>query len=186
MKALRAKTTLVAVLAAVLALFLTLAPAEAHAVTPTSASPADQAVLAQPPNQVYLNFPEEIGESGSTLQVLDLQGRQVDLGKGGVDLNDPNHAALVVQLPALPQGVYLVKWQVTLSDGDSSAGAYYFGVGSVTLPADPPAGAASLVRDAGAAPQERGAAAVPWTFAGAALVAATAAIFIVWRRRVSK
>lgn len=77
------------------------------------------------------------------LQVFDAQGKQVDLGNGGVDLNDPNHAGLVVKLPVLGQGVYLVKWKIALSDGDSSQGQYYFGVGSVTLPQNPPAAAAA-------------------------------------------
>ncbi len=194
MKTFIAKPTLAAILAAILALFLFLAPAEAHNVTPTSASPADQAVLAQAPSEVYLTFPEEISENGSTLQVFDQQGRQVDLGKGGVDLNDPNHAALVVKLPApltpwpkspglargagatLPQGAYLVKWKVALLDGDSSSGAYYFGVGSVTWPADPPVSAV---------PAARAAAAMPWPIAGAALAAVVAAALVL-RRRILK
>src|SRR5450759_596559 len=66
-------------------------------VTPISASPADGAILAQSPSQVYLTFPEEAGEKGSFVQVFDQQGKQVALGNGGVDLNDPRHAGLVVK-----------------------------------------------------------------------------------------
>jgi methionine-rich copper-binding protein CopC len=113
---------------------LPITPASAHEVEPVTASPAQGEVLQGSPDQVRLTFAEEIAEEGSSLQVFDSQGRQIDLGGGGVDLNDAQHAALVVGLPELSDGVYLVKWQVTLSDGDSSQGEYYFGVGNVTVP----------------------------------------------------
>ena len=111
--------------------------AMAHEVTPLTASPAPGQVLQQSPSQVILTFEEEITEDGSTLQVLDDQGKQVDLGNGGVDLNDAKHATMVVGLPQLAEGIFLVKWQVTLTDGDASQGEYHFGIGNVTLPADP-------------------------------------------------
>jgi copper resistance protein C len=109
----------------------------AHEIKPISASPAEGGILQQAPEQARLIFEEEIAEEGSTLQVFDDQNKQVDLGGGGVDLNDPKHTALVVGLPALTEGVYLVKWQVTLLDGDASHGEYYFGIGNVTLPKAP-------------------------------------------------
>jgi methionine-rich copper-binding protein CopC len=151
-----------------------LAPASAHTVTPTSASPSDGAILSTPPDKVTLVFPEEAGEKTSFVQVFDAHGRQVDLGNGGVDLNDPNHATLVARLPpALPQGVYLVKWQVGLSDGDSSQGQYYFGVGNVTLPKDPPPAAPSASQPV-----------VLW-IAGAALLAALAVAAVLFSRKAA-
>ena len=168
--------TLAAALAAVFALFLAIVPVSAHDVTPTSSSPADQAVLAQPPGQVSLTFPEEVGENDSAIQVFDQQGRRVDLGTGGVDLGDPSHASLVVKLPALPQGIYLVKWKAALPGGNFSSGEYYFGVGRVTLPADP---ASSLAP----APDRM---VTPWSLAGTGLVATATAIVLVFRRRVLK
>ena len=116
-------------------ILFSITPAFAHEITPLTASPAEGQVLAQSPNEVRLTFEEEVAEEGSSLQVFDNGGKQVDLGGGGVDLNDPQHAALLVGLPELAEGVYLVKWQVTLDDGDISQGEYYFGVGNVTLPA---------------------------------------------------
>ena len=166
---------MIAALLALLALSLAgLAPVSAHYVTPTSTSPAEGAVLAQPPDEVTLIFPEEAGEKTSFVQVFDQQGRQVDLGNGGVDLNDPNHATLVARLPAgLPQGVYLVKWKIGLSDNDSSQGQYYFGVGKVTLPADPPPAA-----PVASAP-------VALWVAGAAFLAALASAVVLYSRKAA-
>lgn len=112
----------------------------AHDVQPTKTEPADGAVLAQPPDKVTAWFPEEIVVEKTTFQVFDAQGKQVDLGKGGVDLNDPSHKVLVVSLPKLAEGVYTVKWDVGLTDGDSAKGSFRFGVGNVTIPASAPAG----------------------------------------------
>lgn len=174
MHAMKIRLILAALLAPLTVLFAGLAPVSAHYVTPVSASPADGAILSQPPDKVTLTFPEEAGEKDSFVQVFDQQGRQVDLGHGGVDLNDPNHEILVVKLPpSLPQGVYLVKWKIALSDGDSSQGQYYFGVGNVTLPADPPPAAA-----AGGQP-------VALWVAGAAALAAVAAAVVLYSRKAA-
>jgi methionine-rich copper-binding protein CopC len=121
------------IVAALILTIIAFGIASAHELTPISSSPAEGEVVQQPPSMVRLTFEEEISEDGSTLQVFDTQGNQVDLGNGGVDLDDPQHAALVVDLPDLAEGVYLVKWQITLTDGDASLGEYRFGVGNVTL-----------------------------------------------------
>jgi methionine-rich copper-binding protein CopC len=179
---LRVRLIFAAVLVVILALGAALAPASAHYVTPTSASPDDGAVLAQPPDQVYLVFPEEVAEDASSLQVFDQQGlRQVDLGKGGVDLNDPKHAGLVVKLPALSQGVYLVKWKVQLvSDGDTSQGQYYFGVGNVTLPTNQPVSAAGSDMTP---PQASTVTPEAWAFLGTGVVILAAALVFYRGRR---
>jgi hypothetical protein len=78
----------------------------------------------------------------------------------------------------LPQGVYLVKWKIGLADGDSSQGQYYFGVGKVTLPADPPA--AAPVASAPAAGQP-----VALWVAGAALLTAAAAAIVLYSRKAA-
>jgi methionine-rich copper-binding protein CopC len=121
--------------AAVLLAALSFTIAAAHQVEPLTASPAPGEVLGQAPSEVRLTFSEELSEDGSMLQVFDASGKQVDAGKGGVDLDDPQHATLVVGMPRLGEGIYLVKWKVTLSDGDASQGEYQFGIGNVTLAA---------------------------------------------------
>lgn len=113
--------------------------ADAHGIVPISASPAPGAILAQPPGQVRLTFAEEVAEAGSSVQVFSESDPQAALVIGGVDLNDPEHTALVANLPQLPEGVYRIVWQVTLVDGDASSGQYNFGIGNVTLPEGPAA-----------------------------------------------
>ena len=64
----------------------------------------------------------------------------MDNGDGGVDLNDPDHASMVVTLPALPNGSYTVQYHILLLDGDATDGAFAFAVGegeTVVLPAEP-------------------------------------------------
>jgi hypothetical protein len=89
----------------------------------------------------------------SKLQVFDASGAQVDQGDGGVDLNDPAHASMVVLLPALGEGAYKVRWQVVLLDGDPTTGEFSFYVGSAgaaaaTLEASAAAAAAQQAEDA--------------------------------------
>lgn len=91
--------------------------------------PVIGAVLKQPPSKVTAWFSTELDTKLSTLQVFDAQGRQVDLGDGGVDLDDPDHASLVASLPTLPDGVYLVRWSAVLDDGDAVEGEFTFTVG---------------------------------------------------------
>ena len=77
----------------------------AHDVQPTKTDPADGTALPQAPAQITVWFPEEVVAEKSTLRVFDVQGKQVDAGKGGVDLNDVSHQVMVVNLPNLPGGV---------------------------------------------------------------------------------
>lgn len=90
--------------------------------------PPSEAVLKQSPSKVTTWFSTELDTKLSTLQVFDAQERQVDLGDGGVDLDDPDHASLVASLPTLPDGVYLVRWSAVLDDGDTVEGEFTFTV----------------------------------------------------------
>jgi methionine-rich copper-binding protein CopC len=111
----------------------------AHDVQPTKTDPADGTALPQTPAKITVWFPEEVVAEKSTLQVFNAQGKQVDSGKGGVDLNDATHQVMVVNLPALPNGIYLVKWSIGLTDGDSSEGSFNIGIGNVAVPTTAPA-----------------------------------------------
>ena len=62
----------------------------------------------------------------STLQVFNADNQRVDNGDGGVDLNDPDHASLVVTVPPLPEGEYRVRWYGVLLDGDASESSFNF------------------------------------------------------------
>lgn len=163
-----------------LMLFSPAGGAFAHNISPQTASPAPGEILEQAPSQVRLTFEEELNEEGSSLQVFDLQGKQVDLGSGGVDLFDAQHAALVVDLPQLAPGAYNVRWRAALADGDASEGAYTFGVGDVILPENPQPGEAGPAEQ-GAAPGERWL--LPAVFG--ALLLAAAGVFLLRSRRTS-
>ncbi len=156
----------------------------AHDVQPTKTDPKDGTALAQAPARITVWFPEEVVAEKSTLQVFDVQGKQVDAGKGGVDLNDPSHEVMVVSLPALPTGVYLVKWTAGLTDGDSTEGSINFGVGNVIVPTTVQAATEtvepiSAVNASTADPQLP----VGWIFGGATVVLVVLVAVILLARR---
>jgi methionine-rich copper-binding protein CopC len=168
----------------VLALLLPvgLATVSAHDVQPTKSDPDDGTASPQSPEKVTVWFPEEAEAESSTLEVFDAQGLKVDLGGGGVDLNDASHQVMVVDLPTLPQGVYTVRWSISLTDGDSSAGSFYFGVGNVSVPTSAPEPTEAVALDPAAVPASDGQSSLLW-FAGGAAVLVAAILFFVVRRR---
>lgn len=94
--------------------------------------PESNAALVEPPAQVMTWFSEEL-ETSSTMEVFNLAGEKVDNGDGGVDLNDPDHASMIVTLPPLENGVYLVQWKAVLLDSDVVQGAFPFSVGTAVI-----------------------------------------------------
>lgn len=107
--------------------------AQAHARYARSEPGADT-VVATAPQQIRVWFTEEVRTSGSSLQVVDSAGNQVDTGDGHVDLNDPDRKLMWATLNPLADGVYTVNW-VTISgqDGDQAEGSFRFGVGAGTV-----------------------------------------------------
>ncbi len=101
----------------------------AHDAAIIRSTPANGEVLNESPAQVVAWFAEELVSGESSLSVFDTQGQQRDNGDGGVDLNDPDHASMIVTLPPLPDGSYTVQWHAVLLDGDASDGAFAFAVG---------------------------------------------------------
>lgn len=101
----------------------------AHAVELLRSDPANGSIVAQSPTEIRAWFGEEMKTSVSTLQVFSADGQRMDNGDGGVDLNDPDHASMVVTVPNLPEGEYLVRWYVVLLDGDTSESSFNFFVG---------------------------------------------------------
>jgi len=106
-----------AMLAAVLPVAIVLAHASI-----IRTEPADGALLDQSPSRVIAWFNQELEAPASTITVFDAQGRQVDGGKGGVDLNDPDHASMTVILTvALDAGRYTVRWNAVSAASGHSA-----------------------------------------------------------------
>ena len=88
-------------------------------------------------------FTQELTSRGSTIAVFDEAGNQVDLGDGRVDLDDPDRKLMLVSLPALPAGVYTVRWVTSSAeDGDCDSGSFTVGVGVTPLAETSPGGSA--------------------------------------------
>jgi copper resistance protein C len=109
--------------------------ASAHGIEVLRSDPTHGVELAQSPSQVKVWFSEEMQTKESTLQVYNERGIRFDDGKGGVDLDDPDHASMKVNLADLPVGVYTVKWHALLTDGDVADGQFRFAVGQ-PMPAE--------------------------------------------------
>ncbi len=110
--------------------------AEAHEIEIVRSDPAADSVLEKSPEVVVIWFSDEIQSEGSTLEVFNDKGEQVDNGDGGIDLDDPEHASMRVTLPHLPGGAYIVRWHAVLPDGDASEGEFGFFVGTAAEATD--------------------------------------------------
>jgi methionine-rich copper-binding protein CopC len=88
--------------------------------------PAEEAVLAEPPEQVQLRFNEPIEAEFSPLKVSDQQGNRVDEDNARISPNDAT--LLVIDLKELAKGSYTVEWRVTSADGHPVNGTYRFAV----------------------------------------------------------
>lgn len=99
----------------------------AHAALVKS-EPADGTVAQLSPSRIMAWFDQELEPAASGIGVFDAQGRRVDGGKGGVDLNDPSRASMGTTLPAaLAPGRYTVRWHVTsAADGHPISGEFVF------------------------------------------------------------
>ncbi len=127
--------------------------AAAHAEL-VSASPAAGETLAASPAVIELVFDNELAAPGSEFQVSDSNQRVLTALTGSVDLTDPAHQRLrAAGFPALPAGVYTVRWTALSTDGDGARtnGEFSFAVGDVVLPASGGAAAVSAAEAPGAA-----------------------------------
>jgi methionine-rich copper-binding protein CopC len=92
--------------------------------------PPDGITLEQSPAMVTAWFNIELDTRLSTLQVFDINHRQVDNEDANVDVGGPDQATIVVSLPTLADGVYIVRWTaVTAVDRDLVGGVFTFAVG---------------------------------------------------------
>ncbi|MDO7906800.1 copper resistance protein CopC [Paenibacillus sp. JX-17] len=113
-----------------LLLFPQLTLAHAYVVQST---PAANAEMDQPPQQITIEFNEAVQSAFYSLQVSNENGRRVDLDQARIDPGNP--AVLENDLAAgLPNGSYLISWKVLSGDGHPIQGTIPFQVG--------PAGAA--------------------------------------------
>ncbi len=98
-------------------------PAFAHAHL-DSASPAQDAVLTSPPEEILLIFTENLELALSAVTLRDAAGAVVEIPAPTHDEGDPR--SLLVAPPDLAPGVYRVEWSVTSVDTHGSQGEFSF------------------------------------------------------------
>ena len=118
-------------LAAILTLILALSAATvlAHE-APARSNPADGSVIPTAPAQITITFPGELDATGSSIRVLDPDGKDITPGSAGLDLENPDRNMLVAPLAGdLPNGRYTVDWvALSLADGHKTTGDFSFTV----------------------------------------------------------
>lgn len=123
-------------LGAAAAVVLLLAPAptaSAHAGLESS-SPGASSVLDEPPDQILLDFDEEVEPTTAAIQLFDEGGELVDLGAVLADPGDPT--IISTSVGDMGDGVFAVVWRVSSIDGHVVDGAFSFQVGTSGSAAD--------------------------------------------------
>lgn len=115
--------------------------ADAHAEL-ESTQPAAGTATPESPKQVVLSFTEPIDVSAGGVRVFDAEGARVDRGRNPAH-KPGDRSAVVLDLPDLEDGSYVVSWRVVSQDSHPIHGAYTFRVGEGT--AGPDASATDVV-----------------------------------------
>lgn len=105
--------------------------AAGHAVLLTT-TPADGAILVEPPMAVQLTFSEPVEAVGARVAVIAPDGG--DFAVGEPTTSGRTLSALVRE--GLPQGTTTVAWSAISTDGHRVSGAFAFSVGTPSAPAD--------------------------------------------------
>lgn len=110
-------------------------PAAAHGILQSS-WPAPNAVLLTPPGDVVLTFNEPVDAAFSRITVVSTAGQNV---AGPAQVGERNRQ-MRAMLPALPEGLYTVRWRVLSTiDGHVTAGSFVFAIGAREAPQVRPA-----------------------------------------------
>jgi copper transport protein len=105
----------------------TASPAWAHAsLQGTEPASGTEFAISKPPKAVSITFNEPVTLPANAIQVLDHDGKAVNIGKPGFGA-DGRH--VTATLPPLPKGTYVVSWRVVSDDSHPVQGAFTFGVG---------------------------------------------------------
>ncbi|MEU5875321.1 copper resistance protein CopC [Glycomyces sp. NPDC047369] len=119
-----------AILPALAALLLALAPAapaQAHAAL-LATDPPDRAALDTAPEEVTLTFNEPVQPVADAMRLVDGNGTEHDLTATASDTD------VVIDLPDLDDGPYYVNWRVISADSHPISGVLSFTVGTGTPP----------------------------------------------------
>lgn len=110
-------------------LFAAPSAASAHAVLVYSV-PAASSVLPSAPDQLMLDFDEDVEAGLSSIRLFDADQKEVEIGR--TELSGGNASVVVADLPRLGNGTYVVVWRVTSADGHPVNGAFPFEIGTVS------------------------------------------------------
>ena len=113
------------VIASLALLLLGVSAAFAHAQL-TSATPPAGGNVPAPPNEVTVNFSEQLEPAFSTVVVRDSVGKRVDKADAHIDKGD--RTIMRVSLQPLTKGIYIVEWRASTADTHRSEGAFIFRV----------------------------------------------------------
>jgi methionine-rich copper-binding protein CopC len=111
------------VIPALIAMLANVSPALAHALL-DHASPAIGSTVHKPPSQLTLWFTEGVEQAFSSIQVFDINGRQIN--EHGLSASGADKRILTVPLPTLTPGKYKVVWRVISTDSHKTSGSYEF------------------------------------------------------------
>ena len=90
------------------------------------ADPKVGSTVTSAPAEIKLWFTQNIEPAFSSIEVQDLQGKEVD--KKNSHSDPKNKSAMIVSLPELPAGTYTVVWHVVSVDTHKTQGHFQFTV----------------------------------------------------------
>lgn len=103
-------------------------PVSAHGQLDSS-SPAPSAVLETAPSEISLDFNEPVTPVARSIEIYNQEGQRIVLGEALVSPEDPS-VLIAKDVPAIPNGLYVVAWRGVSNDGHAIEGAYSFQIGA--------------------------------------------------------
>ena len=103
-------------------------PVSAHGQLDSS-SPAPSAVLETAPSEISLDFNEPVTPVARSIEIYNQDGQRIVLGEALVSPDDPS-VLIAKDVPAIPDGLYVVAWRGVSNDGHAIEGAYSFQIGA--------------------------------------------------------
>jgi copper transport protein len=100
-------------------------PAHAHA-SLESSSPAASSVLDEAPTDITLDFDEPVTAQADGIRLLDSSSNPITVG---APEQGSDSSVVVAAVPDIPDGAYVVAWQVVSQDGHPLSGAFAFQIG---------------------------------------------------------
>jgi copper transport protein len=116
------------VVAALVASVAWASPVAAHGQLDSS-SPAPSAVLETAPSEISLDFNEPVTPVARSIEIYNQDGQRIVLGEALLSPDDPS-VLIAKDVPAIPNGLYVVAWRAVSNDGHAIEGAYSFQIGA--------------------------------------------------------